>query len=157
VDVERIRASGQVRLAGLATVAAGVVLVTLALYGAWPFAFPGAAAVVYGVRRVRIAAVADDSCVVVRNQFWTHRVPWAAIVDMGFYERDVSSMQWSMGSRSCGFVYSREGHRLWIEATEARAIILHGTRISEPAQYGPSQLERLHRRWKRATEAAQGR
>jgi hypothetical protein len=157
MDVERIRASGQVRVAGLAAIAVGVVLVVLVLYGAWPFAVPGVAALVYGVRRFRIAAVADDTGVVVRNQFWTHRVPWAAIVDMGFYERDVSSMQWSMRSRSCGFVYARNGRRLWIEATEATAIVLHGTRISEPGQYGPFQLERLHRYWKRATDAPQGR
>jgi hypothetical protein len=154
MDVESIRASGLVRLAGLAAIVIGLALVVLIFYGAWPLALPGVALVLYGVRRVRIAAVADDAGVVVRNQFWTHRVLWAAIVEMGFYERDVSSMQWSMGSRSCGFIYSREGRRLWIEATEATAIVLQGTRISEPDQHGPSQLERLHRHWKRATEAA---
>lgn len=154
MDVERIRASGQVRAAGVATIAIGVALIVLVFYGAWPFAVPGVAALVYGIRRFRIAAVADDAGVVVRNQFWTHRVPWATIADMGFYERDVTSMQWSMRSRSCGFIYSQEGRRLWIEATEATAVVLQGTRISELGQYGPSQLERLHRHWNRATEAS---
>src|SRR6476620_11191091 len=102
MDVERIRASGMVRAAGLGTGAIGVALLALATLGAWPFVVPGVAAIVYGVRRFRIAAVADDAGVVVRNQFRTCRVPWPAIVEMGFYERDVSAMQWSMRSRSSG-------------------------------------------------------
>jgi hypothetical protein len=134
--------------------AVGVALGVLIAYGAWPFVVPGVAALAYGVRRYRIAAVADDAGVVVRNQFRTYRVPWASIVEMGFYERDVSAMQWSMSSRSSGFIFTREGRRFWVEATEATSIVMHGTRVSEPGFHGPSQLERLRRHWIRATEAA---
>jgi hypothetical protein len=154
MDVERIRASGMVRAAGLGTGAIGVALVALATVGAWPFVVPGVAAIVYGVRRFRIAAVADDAGVVVRNQFRTCRVPWPAIVEMGFYERDVSAMQWSMRSRSSGLICTSDGRRLWVEATEATSIVMQGTRVSEPGQHGPSQLERLRRRWSRATDAS---
>jgi hypothetical protein len=154
MDVERIRASGMVRASGVAAGAVGVALGVLIAYGAWPFVVPGVAALAYGVRRYRIAAVADDAGVVVRNQFRTYRVPWASIVEMGFYERDVSAMQWSMSSRSSGLIYTREGRRFWIEATEATSIVMHGTRVSEPGFHGPSQLERLRRHWIRATEAA---
>jgi hypothetical protein len=157
MDVERIRASGMVRAFGLGTVAVGVALVALVTYGAWPFVVPGVAALIYGVRRYRIAAVADDAGVVIRNQFRTYRVPWPAIVEMGFYERDMSAMQWSMFARSCGLICTTEGRRLWVEATEATGVVMHGTRITEPGHYGPSQLERLRRRWTKATEAAPSR
>jgi hypothetical protein len=157
VDVERIRASGMVRVAGVGAGAIGVALMVLAGYGAWPFALPGAAAIVYGVRRWRIAAVADDVGVVVRNQFRTRRVPWTAIDEMGFFERDVSTMQWSMRSRSGGLICTRDGRRLWVEATEVSSIVLNGTRVSEPGRNGPTQLERLRHRWKRATEGAPSR
>jgi hypothetical protein len=154
MDVDRIRASGIVRAAGVGMAAVGVVLGVLVAYGAWPFAVPAVAALMYGARRYRIAAVADDAGVVVRNQFRTYRVSWASIVEMGFYERDVSTMQWSMNSRSSGFICTREGRRFWVEATEATSIVMQGTRVSELGVYGPSQLERLRRHWMRATDAA---
>jgi hypothetical protein len=157
VDVERIRASGVVRAAGLGAGAVGLGLGVLVAYGAWPFVVPGVAAVAYGVRRYRIAALADDTGVVVRNQFRTYRVPWGSIIEMGFYERDVTAMQWSMSSRSSGLICTREGRRFWVEATEATSIVMHGTRVSELGLHGPSQLERLRRHWIRATEAAPSR
>ncbi len=157
MGVERIPASGVVRAAGLVAITAGAALIVLVGYGAWPFAVPGLASIVYGVRRCRIAAVADDTGIVVRNQFRTYRVPWAAIVEMGFYERDVSAKQWSMRSRSSGLICTTEGRRHWVEATEATSIVMHGTRVSEPGEHGPRQLERLRRRWKWATEATPSR
>lgn len=146
-----------VRVAGVGAGAIGVALMVLVVYGAWPFAVPGVAAIVYGVRRWRIAAVADDVGVVVRNQFRTRRLPWTAIDEMGFFERDVSTMQWSMRSRSGGLICTRDGRRLWVEATEVSSIVLSGTRVSEPGRHGPTQLERLRHRWKRATEGAPSR
>jgi hypothetical protein len=76
---------------------------------------------------------------------------------MGFFERDVSTMQWSMRSRSGGLICTRDGRRLWVEATEVSSIVLNGTRVSEPGRNGPTQLERLRHRWKRATEGAPSR
>jgi hypothetical protein len=157
MDVERIRASGTMRASGLGAVAIGVGFLALVAYGAWPFAVPGVAALIYGARRFRIAAVADDVGVLVRNQFRTHRVPWGAIAEMGFYERDMSAMQWSMHSRSSGLICTLDGHRLWVEATESTSIVMYGKQVSPPGQLGPTQLERLRRRWKRATDAAPSR
>jgi hypothetical protein len=126
----------------------------LAGYGGWPFALPGLAVIVYGARRFRIAAFADESGVIVRNQFRTYRLPWASIVEMGFYERDVSTMQWSMRSRSCGHLCTTAGRNVWVEATETAGIVIYGHRVSESSHDGPLQFERLCRCWTRAAHAA---
>jgi hypothetical protein len=154
MDVESIRAPGTVRAFGVGAMAIGAGLFVLAGYGGWPFALPGVAMVIYGARRFRIAAFADESGVVVRNQFRTYQLPWPSIVEMGFYERDVSTMQWSMRSRSCGLVCTSVGRRVWVEATEAASIVIYGNRVFEPSHDGPFQFERLRRCWTRVTPGA---
>jgi Bacterial PH domain len=154
MDVESIRASGTVRAFGVGAMAIGAGLFVLVGFGGWPFTLPGVAMVIYGARRFRIAAFADEWGVVVRNQFRTHRLPWASIAEMGFYERDVSTMQWSMRSRSCGLLCTTAGRHVWVEATEAASIVIYGNRVTPPSHDGPSQLDRLHRCWARAAHAA---